>query len=279
VLYGALALFLFGPVVLCVTPAIRIARSPPTDRPGWIRAACLFFLVGPYLLFVQPRQFGHPESPWTLASSLVVVLALCTAWLVAAWRSRARFPVVLALVVAGLGVASYAYLLVPVGDAVNPSDPYGVFGIVRIVGWLTLVYAIVRLDFLGVKLPHIAVSRGFVAAGALATLFIVAQVAQNFFSAEYGLLSGGIIAGTFLFAANPIQKRIERVTERSPAAGRATNVQEDAYRSALRLALRGGITRIEELELARIADAHGIGAVRALELRTEVERAARAGTS
>lgn len=278
VLYGVNAIFLFGPVVLFTAPAIRVAKSPPTDRPGWIRSACLFFLVGPYVLLFLPSHFGYPTSLWTLASVLVVVLAQCTAWLVAAWRSRARFPVMVALLVAGLGAGSYAYTMVPAGDSLSLEDPYGVFGIARIVGWLTLVYAIVRLDFLGVKLPRLAVSRGFVAAGALATLFIVAQVAQNFLSSEYGLLTGGIIAGAVLFAANPVQKAIEARTGRgdgpNPVSGSGSRQQnrEEMYRKALRIALVDRkVSRDEELLLFQLAEELGIGAGRAMQLRQEVE--------
>src|SRR5204863_2694547 len=78
-------------------------------------------------------------------------------------------------------------------------------------------YAFLRFDpFRGTV--RAAQSKRLVAAPvALALVFIVAQVAQNFFSAKYGLYLGGVVAGTFLFAASPLQRAMERTSGR-PAA-------------------------------------------------------------
>ena len=149
----------------------------------------------------------------------------------------------------------------------------GPFGIIRSVGAVLLVLAVVKYDLLGVKLPRIAVNRGVVAAGALAVLFIVAQVAQNFFSAQYGLLMGGILAGGFVFAASPIQRAIERSSDRPKPNAAASTSAAAGYKAALRAAMRDGtLTRREERHLAEVAMALGISPVQAWDFRDEVER-------
>jgi hypothetical protein len=271
---GGDAVFLVGTVGGALIASLRVAARPPSDAAGWIRGACLSLVAGPYMLLQGTPNFNGRNEEWGFVFSLGLVLALMVPWLVAALRSGKRSVRNFAWSWPIMAILFLLYRATPetVADARN--DAWGVFGMIRILAWTVLVYAILRADLLGVRLPRIAVSRGAVAAAALATLFIVAQVAQNFLSSEYGLLTGGIIAGAVLFAANPVQKAIERATERQPrdrskpASGKA---QENAYKAAVRLALRGGITSREEMDLARIAEAHGIGPVRALELRREME--------
>lgn len=167
---------------------------------------------------------------------------------------------------------------------------FGLFGVARTVGVAFLALAIVRHDLLGVELPRLAVKRGALATGALATLLIVAQVAQNFFSAQYGLLTGGIVAGAFLFAATPIQRALERGftpaaagwrgdTGGAPEGARAARSAEieRAYKVALRrMHADGRVTEEEEVALSHLADELGITARRATEMRHEIERERRA---
>lgn len=172
-----------------------------------------------------------------------------------------------------------AIILVGLIGSLGPAFPaatedIGPYGILRSVGAALLVLAVVRYDLLGVPLPRFVVRRGPLAGGALAVLFIVAQVAQNFFSAKYGLLMGGVLAGTFVFAASPIQRAMERTSQQHPKPGAAASGSAaDGYRAALRAAMRDGIlTRREERHLAEVAMALGISPVQALDLRDEVER-------
>jgi hypothetical protein len=178
------------------------------------------------------------------------------------------------LAAAGAGLVIGVFTIDPTIDPT--AKDWGANGIVRMIGVVLLLHAVLRDGVLEVPLPQLVVGRGAVAATALAVLFIVAQIAQNFLAAQYGLLMGGIVAGAFLFMASPLQRAVEslREPERRHVAAQAASgsAAEDAYKAAVRLALRGGITRAEELELARIADAHGIRAVRAHELRDEAER-------
>jgi hypothetical protein len=133
---------------------------------------------------------------------------------------------------------------------------FGGFGVLNTIEALLLALAFFRFDLL--DLPSIWASRrGALPLVALAALVIVAQVAQNFLAAQYGLLMGGVVAGALLFAANPLQRRFERDGGRASSKPRAG--AEAAYRSTVRLALRGGdITRAEEEHLARVADELGL---------------------
>lgn len=147
----------------------------------------------------------------------------------------------------------------------------GPYGILRTIGAVLLVLAVVKDGVLGVPLPRLVVRRGALAGGALAVLFVVAQVAQNFFSAEFGLYVGGIFAGIFVFAASPVQRAIERLSQKGSAVGSRSATA--GYKAALRAAMRDGtLTQREERHLAEVATALGISPVQALDLRDEVQR-------
>lgn len=259
-----------------LVPSVRVAVSPPTDRNGWVRAVGMASLIGGYAATGAPVTFGHLESGWSLALTLFLVVTLAALWITAGVRSGNRFGLAVGLAWLGLGLLGYLYQLLPANADARLHDAYGLNGIMRLVGWVILVYAILRADLLQIKLPRLAVSRGAVAAGALATLFIVAQIAQNFLSAEYGLVSGGIIAGAVLFAASPVQRAIERVSERRPSkqAPRAGVPDETAFRQAVELAFRDRrFDESEEIALAKLADRLGVSAHRTAEIRHQVERA------
>jgi hypothetical protein len=268
--------FTVGSITMVATASVRAALDPPTDRSGWVRSAAVALFFGAYMMWLAPTWLIAPRSLWSLAFVLVLVAGTCIPWLVAAARGRSRFALAVALIWPALAFLSMMYRLVPDNGLEVANDRFGVFGLMRIGGWLVLVYAILTADLLGVPLPRVAVKRGTVAAGALAVLFIVAQLAQNFFSAKYGLYLGGIIAGTFLFAANPIQRRIEGLGH--AAAGKAkadAGIPERAaiaYKAALRAAMRDGkLTRREEGHLAEVAVALGLDPMQVLRLREEVE--------
>lgn len=275
------AAFLVGIATLLCTASIRLAMAPPTDRRDWLHGSAAIFMVGPFFVFYAPVSLDRPESPWALVMTIILVVGLTVPWLVAAARAGSRMALGVALFWPALGLVSYLYMLVPGNDESNFFDIYGILGVLRLIGWSFLVYAILQADLLRVKLPRVAVNKGAVAAGALATLFIVAQVAQNFFSAKYGLLTGGIIAGTFLFAASPVQRSFERLGEKGPAGGsrgraspsRVGKEQEAAYRDAVRLAWRDRrFEPAEEIALANLADRLGLTAMRAIEIRLAVEK-------
>lgn len=262
--------------------SVRVARDPPRERAGWVRAAGVVASLGVWMVMQTPTLTLDPRDPWTLGATVVLVGGVTVPWLVAASRTRDRFPLLVALAPPALGCLAYAYYTTVSGSPAFFFDAWGVLGIGRLVGWSLVVYAILKADLLGVSLPHFAVSKGSVAAGALATLFIVAQVTENFLSAEYGLLTGGIVAGAFLFMAQPVQRVAERILAppAGPGAGRGAVARvgdaaaEAVYRDALRIALRDRrVSREEELHLAELGERLGIPARRALALRHDVAEA------
>lgn len=278
----AIAVYVVGIVGMLVAASIRLGSSPPSTGAQWARSLSLLALFGPYIILFWPVRFGSPASWWSLASMVILVAGLTIPALLAAARTRDRRFLFLGLAWPALAVLSYLYLLAP-NETFGVWDPWGMYGVARLLGWLFLVYAILRADLLGVPLPRVVVSRGTLAAASLAVLFIVAQVMQNFLSAEYGLLTGGVIAGAFLFAASPMQRAFERMGEKRPSGGsggrahpsRSTvgKEQEGAYRDAVRLAMRDRrFEAEEELMLANLADRLGLTAMRAIEIRLAVEQ-------
>jgi hypothetical protein len=154
-------------------------------------------------------------------------------------------------------------------------------GIERTLFAFLIAYGILRLGFLGYEPQRRTAKRGTIAMGAVALVLIVAQVAQNFLAAQYGLLMGGVVAGAFLFAAQPLQRAIERMGagDRAPAptvAPRGQAAAEESYLLALRLALRDRVlSRDEERGLVVLAHDLGIPPRRAHELQDQVEREGR----
>lgn len=151
---------------------------------------------------------------------------------------------------------------------------FGTIGIVRTMAALVLGLVVMRGGLWGAARPLVRIPATALAAGALAVLFIIAQVAQNFLSAEYGLLAGGVLAGVFLFVASPLQRAFEAMRTPKPRYNigpDTTRNGEAAYRGALRLSLRDRhLSAKERLDLARLADELGLTARRAAELEAAV---------
>lgn len=154
----------------------------------------------------------------------------------------------------------------------------------EVVSALALALALVKRRAWGLQPPRFVLRRGPLTAAALAMLFVVAQVGQNVLQSQYGLLMGGVAAGALLFAANPIQRAIERLGDHTPGRPTTGNARrprdaaqdaerEGAYREAVRLALRDRtLTREEERHLLRLAYQLGVPTPRAMEIHDEVER-------
>ncbi len=261
---------------------LRAAVGTVRERSEHARLFALSVSIGLGVVFQIPVLTFDPASVWPLLATLVATTAVSVPWLVAGARSGDRVAWAAGLLWPALAFASYAYRLLP-GSEDAFFDPWGVNGILRLIGWTALVYAIVRHDLLGVQLPHIAVSRGALGASSLALLFIIAQIVENFLDARYSLLTGGIFAGAFLFSAQPLQRAIEGLGRRPsvPGAGRAPlagDAGEERFRNAVRLAYRDRrFSPEEELMLADLAEGLGLGARRATEIRHEVERAEHRG--
>lgn len=256
--------------------ALRFAALPVDAARERRALACLTLAFG---LFAFVWLGVNTTRGWN-GMGIVFTAACFTipVWLVGTKGADARLArnVLLALVgaaVVGLVVRPLIDLADAQGLPSGFSEDYGLPGVARLVGLVFLVRAIVRHDLLGVPLPHLVITKGPLAATALATLFIVAQLMQNFLSAEYGLLAGGVLAGAVLFAANPVQKAIERATERTGSASAERRLaQEESYRKALRMAVRDRkLTRAEETTLHELAHDLGISGPRAHALLAEAE--------
>lgn len=248
------------------------SNADPVQRRA---LAALGFGLLAFPAYVGSRGIAYPlPVGYNLSVALGIVGALI------AWRPRdlgdgaSRRSVFLALL--GLALASLAYAVVgrPMGITM-PLDQ-GAGGSVRTLAAFVLARAILRGGLLDLEPPQLARRRGAAPLGALAAFFIVAQVAQNFLSAQYGLLMGGIVAGAFAFAAQPLQRLMEPASlapSRAAPSARASGEHDEAYRAAVRVALRDRrLTRDEEVALADVAERLGIGARRAAEIRHDVER-------
>jgi hypothetical protein len=260
--------FLLATVMLIVaTMALQYRRLPRDDSAG--RKALVFAAIGlgAYPMFyIAPAtvSFGIEASLWT---AFVLVAA---AWAFASPERNDRLARRATIALQATGFAGLVFWN-PIADLLNRTgtDDFGVPGIIRTIGAVLIVRAILRYDLLGVPRHRLVIDRGPATAAALATMLIVAQVAQNFFEATYGLVLGGAIAGAALFAAYPLQRWLE---DRTPRPGASGPKHEQAFADAVRLALLDGtLSREEEVTLHRMADDLGIRSGRAHELLAAVE--------
>lgn len=283
---GGLSIF---PQVFLIEPLLLVLLAACAQAPldgslqhykGRVMLGLAAGLFAVFIIFgaatTSQNQPGWAGLALEAVGLLLGGLAAFTAFLVLHGRPRGaeRFArrTFAAIVFLGLFVC-VGVAFAPEGDDPGPIDAIGPFGLLRTAGAVLLVLAVVKYDVLGVPLPRLVMRRGVLAGGALAVLFIVAQVAQNFLSAKYGLLMGGVLAGGFVFAASPIQRAIERSTERQKATAATSDAARAGYKAALRAAMRDGtLTRREERHLAEVALALGLSPVQSLDLRDEVER-------
>lgn len=275
-LAGNLMVVVIEPLLLVLLAAS--AQAPVGGSPAQYKGRLLVGLAAALFaanIMMDAAATSSPDASWIGSVEdgiglLFGVLVGFTAWLVLRGCppgeerfARRAFAAIFVVGLLGCLQALFA----------EETANLGPYGIMRSVGAVLLVLAVVRYDVLGVPLPRLVVRRGVLAGAALAVLFIVAQVAQNFFSAKYGLLMGGVLAGAFVFAASPIQHAIERASAHSKPTPASADSAVAGYKAALRAAMRDGtLTRREERHLAEVAVALGIGPVKALDLRDEVER-------
>lgn len=210
----------------------------------------------------------------TYGSAVALVGAIVVLWLRSSTRggaSRLARNAALALAAVSLAGLALSPLVAP-----EMPDTTGGIGVARVLGAACIAWAVLRHDLLGVGLRGRTIRRGTVATGALAALLIVAQVAQNFLAAQYGLLMGGVVAGSLIFAASPLQRAIE-ARGNGNATPTTTPTGDDRaselYRATLRRYLRDGtLSREEERHLAHLAGELRIDAGHAFEMREEIER-------
>jgi hypothetical protein len=193
------------------------------------------------------------------------------------------FPVaMLALVAAGLvhldrrrRVAGYTLAFGPLGLYLVvalvevPAPIPGIVGVARSIAAGVLAYVILQL------LPHAAPKRRrrlVRATTALALLFVVAQIAQNFLTAESGLLLGGVVTGAFVLVAPAVQRAWEREERTLVPAEAVASSAIEAFRAAVRGALVDGpMTSAKEEHLADVAHHLGLSPRDMVRVRREVE--------
>lgn len=260
------ALLRYAMMLLAIAVVLRVRSGPLADERAWARVALAFTIWMAFNAASNLAAFSASAqalAPWRVFTYLAPLGFLAMMVPVSRDRpaSRAVFFVTLACALAGV---AFGVLLQRLGG----EDGFGAYGVVRVVGVVLLALAVLRSDILGVALPRVVVRQGAIATGTLAVLFIVAQLAQNFLAAQYGLILGGVVAGAFLFAAQPLQRALEGRS--APREGVGKN--DDAFRAAVRLAFKDRrFSQDEELALADLAERLGIGARRATEIRHEVE--------
>lgn len=274
------------PLTFLVQPFLLVLLAASSQIPS---GGSLHLYKGRLLLGLSAGLFAvnidmvgaassSPDRTWTGPAIdgvglLIGAMLVYTAWIVLRSRpaggerlARRAFG---AIVIVGLAGCLQEVFL-------KETAAIGPYGIIRSVGAVLLVLAVVKYDLLAVPVPRLVARRGALAGAALAILFIVAQVAQNFLAAQYGLLMGGVVAGTMLFAASPIQRAMERHSSGSPRPlGRASNAAENerVYRVTLvKYLADGAVSKDEELALAHLVDTLGLTARRAMEIRQEAER-------
>lgn len=184
----------------------------------------------------------------------------------------ARNVMILTLVMMLLGLLVVARDLTP---------GVGALGLVRLAAVAALTYGLVRHQLLGADAgARWTISKGTVAAVFVAIIFVVSEAAQQFFgdrtSSQYiGILAAGLlvlgIAPLSQFADRLAERAIPREPDGAPPP-RAAAEREEAYRNAVRLALRDRqLSRTEERELFQVASALGVQAARAHEILSEME--------
>lgn len=256
-----MALAMIGVVVAAALLHRRLPVSASRARRFHGLSAIAF---GGYALwYLAPSA---ESLPWLGIPFVGAVAATSIAWLGATRDHEPRLARNVLLTLCAFATASLLYYGV-VAPTYMDGQTSGTSGIVRTMTAAALAWAILRFD------EGSDESRRYISAvrlAGLAALFVVAEVAQNFLSAEYGLLMGGIVAGALFFAARPIERALER---RQPAG--APVAKERSFLAAARRFHRNGtITHEEERELMILAEHLGIPASRAYELRDEVQREA-----
>ncbi|MBI4392318.1 MAG: hypothetical protein HY556_00775 [Euryarchaeota archaeon] len=187
---------------------------------------------------------------------------------------------------------AFALLLIGTVDRLILSDALGYsraegpfYGIARLLTVVALSYAVLKHSVLGFDVNlRFAISKSTIAAVFVAVFFVASEAAQQFFGEAFQSSYVGILtAGALVFAIAPLSRLADRIAEKAVpiAEGRpaATTAKEEAYKRALRIALRDRkLTREEDIHVHELAEHLGIGAGRAMALRVEIERELAAST-
>jgi hypothetical protein len=151
-------------------------------------------------------------------------------------------------------------LLLPLVDLALPATRYTDLGFENAVSGTAIVliyvpllaYGILRTQLFDVDLRiKKGISRGTVSVVFLAFFLVVSQVAQNYLSAAYGYLVGGVATALLLLALTPVQRFAERVANVTMPHVRPTEEyfafrKHEIYRQALLDAMQDGVVTARE---------------------------------
>lgn len=266
-------------------------KSPdPTLRQGLLLVSAGFGLLAGYLLPLVVLANLRAESvpalgAWALAIlSVAFVLALWAVWVV--WRHRSKtFDAERHAIRIATGTFAVAALSGVLSGLWNPA----LFANLRLTGllvglWKLAIPLLVSYALVRGQLPDIdlrvkwTIRQSTMAAILVAVFFVSAQLAQNFFSTEYGWAWGGAAAGLMLFAIAPLQRVAERVANAAMPGVQDSDQwrshrKAEVYRTAIRYALADRrLERHEELHLAELATELGFDPAQALQMRMEIEQ-------
>jgi hypothetical protein len=238
-----------------------------------------------------PQGFVYAASAASFALVAGLWLRNARAWGREASRVCRNVAVVIpAVVLVGMAVGALSTpdVTFSTRPAVALSSPLR--GIARTAGVLTLTYAILHHQLLGLDVKvRWTIQQSTVGGVLVGAFFLGEQVAQQLLSDQYGFLLGLAAAIAVALAGKRLRAFAERVARAvvpdpggapqappQPASRAASpaDAREDVYLRAVRRALRDrAVTRDEERMLADLAEHLGIGAGRAVQLRHEAEDA------
>lgn len=257
---------------------LRVASRDRAEAP--LLAGTAFVLIALYdRITVLPANIRTAQgAAWLDAIGPFFGLALFVAFIVLlALGSRgtttfsrlARRSLVLTLICAATGLVALM-----LGDAQTRA--------VGSTAWdlalpLLVGYAILRHDLFGLDVKvRWTIQRGTLAVAFVGAFFVGSQLAQNWLSARYGVLLGGVTAGLLLFGLAPLQRLAERVASAAVPQAQpylAGDRKLAALRKAAQNATRDGrVTREEEKHLYDLAAEMGIDAATAHQVILDAER-------
>lgn len=249
ILGGALVVAFYAQRAWFLIPAATWEASLGPAQIGYSALAALLHV---YALAAALSAWRRAQTPLAKKQA---------AWFATSFGARnVGFVVIVALVLAGVpDVTRYA------------------FQFLAIVYVPLMAYGIATAQMMDVDLRiKIGLRRGTIAAVFLVVFVGAAEIAQNYFSNEYGYVAGGAAAGILLLALAPLQRIAERVGDAAMPGVKATPEyfayrKFEVYRAALEGALEDGdVTSRERAVLVRLRDSLGLDAAVAVEMEREL---------
>lgn len=140
-----------------------------------------------------------------------------------------------------------------------------------------LAYGVLRAQLFDIDVRvRRGVRRGTLAGVFLAAFILVSEIAQNYVSASFGYVAGGIAAALLFLVVSPLQRFSERVAEVAIPATRTTPEylafrKLEVYKAAVESAREtGGVSAKERATLGRLREKLGVSDVDAAAIEQDV---------